>query len=613
MAVYEDTLYIIQGDEVSRFQLYENGSAIKADAEDGLYGLLPDGYSAPRVGRLSIPYCAAHYGYFFATDTEGGWVRVDAESGEYEKICGQNLGHSSSRVFISHEGFYIADRDERKWIRYDLADITSTSDWMEYDPDYNFVYITDIVGWKEDGAFLLRQYEDEEQGKMEQLLFVDWEGSATPLLTFQKQESDLWPYSGEYYFKDGWLYYRDKWENEHWLMRVSAAGGEPEKLYCYDVQMRESLTESEIVEKNYENTGEIRISTSITKLWLKKDKEGAVKINAALKEIYKAAEAELESDNREILDGYVYEDGELREDPEEWLYGYTLEEWLSISTENYRAFIDYVDEDYLCLGMNGDSYVAGGAHGYYWCDFYVFDRHTGRRLSVQDFVNDSPEEIKEIVKAHIMAVAPYSSGEAAEDALEQDRFFLTAEGLGIHYDVYEIGSYADGPYDIIIPFEFFSVKEGMLPDVPGNEEYEILEENVSTTPRSVYDNELLSELLASDLEEAQELLDAGITNVPLTAEYFTFDFNDDGKEDYLVSYDGAGWSGVLGNDVRLYIQEDDGLRQVFSCTVRFHVGEGEYVPLTVLKEKTDGFYSFKFAGYDVIWRYDGKDGWYGDR
>ena len=101
---------------------------------------------------------------------------------------------------------------------------------------------------------------------------------------------------------------------------------------------------------------------------------------------------------------------------------------------------------------------------YYWDDYYVFDRHTGKRLSLEDFVKNSPEEIKEIVKNHILAVAPYSGGEQSEDALEQDRFFLTSEGLGIHYDVYEIGSYSDGPCDLIIPFGLFDMKDYMWPE-----------------------------------------------------------------------------------------------------------------------------------------------------
>ena len=245
------------------------------------------------------------------------------------------------------------------------------------------------------------------------------------------------PYGIEkYYIRDGRLYYRDEWEGEFWLMRISCKGGEPEKLCCYYVQPGKGLTESETVEKNYENTGEFRISTSITKLWLKEGEEGAAKINAALREIYKEAEAEMEAINQEILDEYLFEDGALREELDEWL-SYPLDEWQTLITENYVAFIEYADENYLCLCMAGDNY-AGGIHGYNWSDYYVFDRHTGKRLSLEDFVNNSPEEIKEIVKKHILAVVPYSDGEQSEDALEQDRFFLTAEGLGIHYDVYEV-------------------------------------------------------------------------------------------------------------------------------------------------------------------------------
>ena len=140
-------------------------------------------------------------------------------------------------------------------------------------------------------------------------------------------------------------------------------------------------------------------------------------INAALREIYEEAETEMEAYNQEILGEYLFENGVLQED---------LDEWLAISTENYVASIEYVDENYLCLSMNSDNFVTGGVHGSYWSDYYVYDRHTGQRLFLKDFVNDSTEEIKEIVKAHMLAVAPYSKGEQSEDALEQNRFFLTA-------------------------------------------------------------------------------------------------------------------------------------------------------------------------------------------
>ena len=72
--------------------------------------------------------------------------------------------------------------------------------------------------------------------------------------------------NGMLQYADGWLYYRDEWEGEAWLMRISCEGGEPEKLYCYYVRPGKGLTESETVEKNRENTGELRIKRDASKI-----------------------------------------------------------------------------------------------------------------------------------------------------------------------------------------------------------------------------------------------------------------------------------------------------------------------------------------------------------
>lgn len=318
------------------------------------------------------------------------------------------------------------------------------------------VYDNGIVYWGQnyDGDETI-YYTFNDKGKEHELIhFVREENS----------DSDL--YYHYYYLEGNEESQINLQSNEEYENLVSSYDGEePEWFDCdsfADIPQNQLITETEFVEKNAKNTNELRISTSITKLWLHEDEEGIVKINAALREIYEAAEAEMETDNQEILDEYLFEDGVLQEGLDEWLL-YPLDEWLAISNENYEASIEYADENYLCLSMNGDNFVAGGAHGYYWSDYYVFDRHTGQRLSLEDFVNDSTEDIKEIVKARILAVAPYSKGEQSEDALEQDRFFLTAEGLGIHYDVYEIGDYASGSFDLIIPFKLFHMKEDMWP------------------------------------------------------------------------------------------------------------------------------------------------------
>ena len=310
------------------------------------------------------------------------------------------------------------------------------------------VYDNGIVMWGQDfdGAESI-YYTFTEDGKEHELIHFIWEADA---------DSDL---CYDYYYLEGnkETRYSLQSDEEYESLVSSYVGEQPKWFDCEsfaDISQNQRISKTEIVEKNAKNTGELRISTSITKLWLNEDQEGAAEINVALREIYEAAEAEMEAYNQELLDEYLFENGELHAD---------LDEWLAISTENYVASIEYVDENYLCLSMNGDNFVAGGAHGFYWSDYYVFNRHTGQRLSLEDFVNDSAEEIKEIVKAHILAVAPYSKGEQSENALEQNRFFLTAEGLGIHYDVYEIGDYASGACDLIIPFELFDMKEDMWP------------------------------------------------------------------------------------------------------------------------------------------------------
>lgn len=370
--------------------------------------------------------------YFSLVDVNG--------DGNAELVFG--MSDSPSKVV------YILGVQDDELICYDIHE-THTSR-MSYS-----VHDNGIVWWGQsyDGAESI-YYTFNDKGKVHELIhFVREENS----------DSDLYY---DYYYLEGNEESRVSLQSdEEYESLVSSYEGEGPKWFACEAfadiprnPLITVITETELVEKNAKNTNELRISTSITKLWLNEDEEGAAEINAALREIYEAAEAEMEAYNQEILEEYLFEDGALQEDLDEWLL-YPLDEWLAISDENYVASIEYVDANYLCLRMDGDNYVAGGAHGEYWSDYYVFDRHTGQRLFLEDFVNDSAEDIKKIVKARILAVAPYSGGEQSEDALEQDRFFLTAEGLGIHYDVYEISDYASGAFDFIIPFEMFDMKE----------------------------------------------------------------------------------------------------------------------------------------------------------
>lgn len=141
-----------------------------------------------------------------------------------------------------------------------------------------------------------------------------------------------------------------------------------------------------------------------------------------------------------------------------------------------------------------------------------------------------------------------------------------------------------------------------------DEKYEILETNIcNTTPKPVEENELLCQYLAEQLENGRAMVELGVSF--FEAEYFTYDFNDDGKDDYLVSLCGAGFHSANGNLTYIFLQEDEGLRRVFHVTLSFaYSGEdGGYAPVMVLSEKVNGVHSIVFSGYDRIWKYDEQE------
>jgi len=136
--------------------------------------------------------------------------------------------------------------------------------------------------------------------------------------------------------------------------------------------------------------------------------------------------------------------------------------------------------------------------------------------------------------------------------------------------------------------------------------HRILRHNICMTPRDDYNDTILEEYLRRDIEEDREMC-SKLDMTPLSIDYFSFDFNDDGLEDYMVCYHGSLWSGSGGNHVDIYIQTRHGsLRRVFSVTMRLHNGYllNAHAPVAVLDEKTDGFYAIVLPGSNRILRYD---------
>lgn len=162
-----------------------------------------------------------------------------------------------------------------------------------------------------------------------------------------------------------------------------------------------------------------------------------------------------------------------------------------------------------------------------------------------------------------------------------NRFEIPKEE-GTQQDIAEPDIYK-GNLDIPIDYDFIK------------KEHEILEYNIAVPAGSVYDHFILSEFLKDELEKEAEFNKE--FDIPWSdTDYFLFDFNDDGLEDYVVCFHGNYYSGTgFGNYICIYLQEEDGtLEKVDSVVAGVYEPymENEHAPIAVLNEKTGGCYAF---------------------
>ncbi|MGB5653221.1 MAG: DUF3298 domain-containing protein [Robiginitalea sp.] len=119
-------------------------------------------------------------------------------------------------------------------------------------------------------------------------------------------------------------------------------------------------------------------------------------------------------------------------------------------------------EDPSLLTLHMETYIfTGGAHGYGATRYLNFDKKTGAELSGTELLND-PEAFSEFAEKafrktyDIPEEAPINS---TGFMFAENRFTLpeniglAAEGIVLHYNPYEVASYADGALILKIPME----------------------------------------------------------------------------------------------------------------------------------------------------------------
>ena len=433
---YDDILYLVgqQDDKENQyFRLGRDGGISPVPEEETLYGKMPAGYSSWRsAGQIiTLPYAMRNYGYFFCQNDR--WktsMRMNPDSLEKEMI---HIPDEYYRLtFITDNAIFLTGFPGDCY-RISLDDLTHMEK-IEDVPGYMVAF------WNEEGICSVKSYKD-----WAVLSFVDQDGEVNT-----QEDSFERNWDSEVNFFDGSCYYYVVTVDgtKEVRRRGPEDGDEPERVSVYRKRPDGGLAAGETCLYSWKDEDEsINIDYTVYKIYFTEERDAFGKVNDFLDQLYAEEMAFIE----EQKEYFLAQEREAEYDPKDGhRYAYRWD----------TAGVNYMDEDYVSIYMeweeNGSRY---GAHGMDGRMYYVFDRHTGEQIHIMDRVDHSPGEICGIIAPYVEAVATRGTGEEGWEAviLEDGRFYLSEEGIGIHFDPYEINCYAAGNQEVIVPYSAFGM------------------------------------------------------------------------------------------------------------------------------------------------------------
>lgn len=486
--IYDGIIYLIDPVDRQRREFYcltGDRSVVRVPLKATLYGKIPEGYRETVRGNLpSLVYMMRNYGY----------VLLEKESGEGLYLCDLNTGEINECfgeidvypyiMSITNDKliFYIRNANSfaKQWYWLSLDDLDNPQKWILFDYEYygkdaffndesgvyfvKYDYDTEdwkvwYAGWDDDTATLIRQIDKEERAYNTSSIFYG--------------QSDMWYFDGDafYYNENG--YYTDSSKYEEDCIIRNNLEGEKEIICTYNQNANygEKLCYYITEEKGYSISQELvnelkqRLGRYYTygeqlefvsqKAYLLGDSEAVNKINSYMKQEYEGIIREWEYSQTDweqlVLKGAEEQDSnEL--------------DFLDLLVMDYEmcSYITYADDKYIVFRIYEGGYL-GGAHPNYYYSNYVFDRNTGERLTINDIVGKSDEEICRIIVPYMDKDYDFYEGfwyiEPEKLIIEQHRFFLTEDGIGIFFNPYDIDCYAEGTIEFVIPYEAFKLPE----------------------------------------------------------------------------------------------------------------------------------------------------------
>ncbi len=487
--IYEGILYLVDPADRQRREFYcltGDRGVVRVPMKATLYGQIPEGYQEVRWGNLpSLVYMMRNYGYVLLEKESGeGLYLCDLETGKLKEVCFGDIDVYTYTMLITNDRLLFCDWNSnlfaRQWYWVSLDDLNNPQKWIFFGKEF---YGMDTFFNDESGVYFVKYDYDSECWKV---WYAGWEDdTATLIRQIDKEEnvhdttpvfygqSDMWYFDGSafYYNENG--YYTDTSKYDEDCIIRNDLKGEKEiistyyektdygdKLCYYVTEEKGYSISQELVNElkqrlgRYYTYGE-QLEFVSQKAYLLGDSEAVNKINSYMKQEYEGIIREWEYSQTDweqlVLKGAEEQDfNEL--------------DFLDLLVMDYEmcSYITYADDKYIVFRIYEGGYL-GGAHPNYYYSNYVFDRNTGERLTINDIVGKSDEEICRIIVPYMDKDYDFYEGfwyiEPEKLITEQHRLFLTEEGIGIFFNTYDIDCYAAGTIEFVIPYEAFKLPE----------------------------------------------------------------------------------------------------------------------------------------------------------
>ncbi len=151
--------------------------------------------------------------------------------------------------------------------------------------------------------------------------------------------------------------------------------------------------------------------------------------------------------NSRSVDFYRQDNLEYLEDiEEEWSFMMDWSESINGSfLDPYKGMVSYLKYAYG---------YSGGAHGMDVLTCRTFDLKTGEQIFEEDlFKRGYEDRLTEALRANLLSSYEDHDMFFETDITPSDEFYLTSEGITYIYQRYEIGPYAIGIIDVLVPWK----------------------------------------------------------------------------------------------------------------------------------------------------------------